>query len=240
MVQNGQAGFMGTARGTGFFVSPEIFITCHHVVNDPADPHQGGDDYWLVANMGAGVPARIVKVTNPQVGNELNFFPQFDLAVIKVPREVARPFVSLSFNRVYEGEGIGVAGYPIARLSANPDGQLSLDGLIYRVGMGPVGSYYTANISAIMPNIPLVEVNFLFVPGNSGGPVFLASTGEVIGYVHGFHDAKIREKVVATLPNTVLPAGLSNQYVEHLHAIYSIAIKLDVIRPTLQGFGVAI
>ncbi len=193
----------------------------------------------LVANMGPNSAPRTVRVVNPQVGNELNLFPQFDLAVLKVPREQGRAYASFGFNRVYEGEEIGVAGYPAARLSAAPNGQLAVDGLIYRVGTGPVGAYYVANLSPTIPNIPLIEVNFLFVPGNSGGPVFIANTGEVIGFVHGFHDAKIREKVVTTRTNTVLPAGMSNQYVEHLHAIYSVAIKLDVIRTTLQTFGIA-
>ena len=59
-----------------------------------------------------------------------------------------------------------------------------------------------------------------------------------VSYTH-FNDSKIREKVVATRPITTLPAGMSNQYIEHLHAIYSVAIKLDVVRTTLQNFGVA-
>ena len=91
-----------------------------------------------------------------------------------------------------------------------------------------------------MTQVPLVEVGFLFVPGNSGGPGFLAETAQVIGFVQGFHDAKIREKVVATNANTVIPQGLPNQYVEHLHAIYSIAVKLDAVRSTLQNFGVGL
>ena len=108
------------------------------------------------------------------------------------------------------------------------------------MGRGPIGAYYVSNITPVIQQVPLVEVNFLFVPGNSGGPVFLAETGEVIGFVHGYHDAKIREKVVSSLPNTQLPTGMSNQYLEHLHAIYSLAIKLDLVRATLRGFGVGI
>lgn len=236
---NGKQGFNGAVRGTGFFVSPEIFVTCHHVVNAAEDPHKDGDHYLLVANMGIGTQPHVVNVLNPQVGKEINFFPQFDFAVLKVPREAKRAHASLSFNRVYEGQEIGVAGYPVAKLFA-VNGQLSADGLLYRVGNGPVSASYVANVSAVMQQIPLVEVSFLFVPGNSGGPVFVAATGEVIGFVHGFHDEKIREKVVSTGPNTVLPNGVSNQYVEHIHAIYSLAIKLDVVRATLQGFGVGL
>ena len=239
IVVNNQQGFQSAARGTGFFVSPEIFITCHHVMNADEDPHQAGDQYALVANMGNNAQPNVINVSNPQVGQEITFFPQFDLAILKVPRQANRPHASLSFNRVYEGEEIGVAGYPIAQLFA-VNGQLSADGLIYRVGRGPVCASYVANISAAMQQIPLVEVNFLFVPGNSGGPIFLAETGQVIGFVHGFHDAKIREKVVSAGANTVIPDGMSNRYVEHLHATYSLAIKLDLVRATLQDFGVGL
>jgi serine protease Do len=240
IVVNNQQGLNSAARGTGFFVSPEIFITCNHVVDSAEDPHQPGDNYALVANMGVNTQPHVVLVANPVVGQDIQFFPAVDLAVIKVPRETGRPFASLSFNHAYEGEEIGVAGYPIAQLFAVNAQQLSVDGLIYRVGRGPVGASYVANVSPTMQNISLVEVNFLFVPGNSGGPIFRAETGEVIGFVHGFHDTKIREKVVTTGPNTLLPNGVSNQYVEHLHAIYSLAIKLDTVRDTLRVFGVGV
>jgi serine protease Do len=234
---NNQQGFASAARGTGFFVSPEIFITCHHVVNDAADPHQPGDQYTLIANMGNNAPARFVLVQNPRVGQDLHFFPQFDFAVLRVPSEANRPYASLNLNRIYEGEEIGVAGYPIGQLIP-VNNLLSIDGLIYRVGHGPVCASYVANLSVAMQNLPLIEVNFLFVPGNSGGPVFSAETGQVIGFVHGYHDAKIREKVVDTLPATQLPAGVGNQYIEHLHAVYSLGIKLDAVRTILEGFGV--
>ena len=121
---NGQQGFQSAARGTGFFVSPDIFITCHHVLNDAADPHVPGDNYVLVANMGPGVAPRIIQIARPEIGREINLFPQFDFAVLRVPAEANRPYASLSFNRVYEGEEIGVAGYPVARLLA-VNGQLT-------------------------------------------------------------------------------------------------------------------
>src|SRR6185437_10904667 len=230
---NNQQGYNSAARGTGFFVSPEVFITCHHVVNALEDPHQNGDNYSLVANMGANNTPRVVMVQNPVVGQNIHFFPNTDLAIIQVSREVGRPYASLNFNHIYEGEEIGVAGYPIGELKAVNGQQLSIDGLVYRIGRGPVGASYVANLSETIPNVSLVEVNFLFVPGNSGGPIFRANTGEVVGFVHGYHDANIRERVVTTKPNTVLPATVSNQYVEHIHAIYSLAIKLNSIRTTL-------
>jgi hypothetical protein len=39
------------ALGMGFFVARDVFITCHHVLNNTADPHRSGDSYQLVANL---------------------------------------------------------------------------------------------------------------------------------------------------------------------------------------------
>ena len=85
-----------------------------------------------------------------------------------------------------------------------------------------------------------VPDNARFVPGNSGGPVFSAETGRVMGFVRGFRTLKIREQVATTTMIPQLPAGISNQYIENLNAIYSVAVKLDFIRSTIEGFGVSL
>ena len=81
-----------------------------------------------------------------------------------------------------------------------------------------------------------VEVNFLFVPGNSGGPIFDAETGRVYAFVHGYRDSEIVQRFVGTNPQNV-SAGAPAQHVQALHAIYSVGIKLDAIRPELERFG---
>jgi hypothetical protein len=95
---------------------------------------------------------------------------------------------------------------------------------------------YLANDGALI-SVPIIEVNFLFVPGNSGGPVFCAQTGRVMGFVRGFQALKIRESVANATMIKQLPLGLNGQYIENLNAIYSLAIKLDFIRTTIEGFG---
>jgi hypothetical protein len=83
-------------------------------------------------------------------------------------------------------------------------------------------------------------VNFLFVPGNSGGPVFAAETGRILGFVRGYRAVKIRESVATATMIQQLPLGLGDQYIENLNAVYSVAIKLDFIRTTIEGFGVTL
>jgi hypothetical protein len=53
-------------------------------VNGPADPHQPGDSYILVANL-TGVSGKLYSIPNPQIGQEINLFPNLDLAVLKIP-----------------------------------------------------------------------------------------------------------------------------------------------------------
>ena len=91
---------------------------------------------------------------------------------------------------MYEGEDIGVVGYPVPELRV-VNGNLTLNGLVYRAAKGHVTGRYVASLDATLLDIPIVEVNFLFVPGNSGGPVFSAETGRVIGFVSRYRTLRI-------------------------------------------------
>jgi len=224
--------------GTGFFVARNIFLTCEHVLNPPVDPHQAGDSYVLVANL-TGTSGKTYKVAAPQTGNEINLFPNLDLGILRVASSSHdQPFVALEYGDVYEGEDIGVVGYPLAELRT-VNSNIALDAVMYRAGRGCVTGRYNANDGALV-NVPYIEVNFLFVPGNSGGPVFSAETGRVVGFVRAFRTVKIREMVATATMIPQLPLGLGNQYIENLNAIYSLAVKFDFIRTTIEGFGVSL
>jgi len=233
-----QGGIGAKALGTGFFVAKDVFITCDHVMNNPGDPHQQGDSYLLVSNL-TGTSGRILPIQNPTVGNEINLFPNLDLAVIRLanaPQD--QPFVALEYGNVYEGEDIGVAGYPLAELRTI-NGNIAFDAVLYRTARGCVTGRYNANDGALV-NVPYIEVNFLFVPGNSGGPVFSAESGRVMGYVRAYRAVRIKENIATISMIQQLPLGLGNQYIESLNAIYSLAVKVDFIRTTIEGFGVTL
>jgi hypothetical protein len=84
-----------------------------------------------------------------------------------------------------------------------------------------------------------VEVNFLFVPGNSGGPIFDAATGRAFAYVKGFRSHKISEKAEdCQLPADKIPDGIGNKYLSCVHAVYSTGIRLEFVRNQLEQFGV--
>ncbi len=146
------------ALGTGFFVSPEIFITCDHVMNNPLDPHQPGDSYALIANL-TGTSGRMYTVTNPQIAAEINLFPNIDLAVLRVPPQQGQPYVQLEYGDVYEGEDIGVVGYPIPQLNV-VNGNLAIDSLVYRSSRGHVTARYTIPADGNLANVPIVEPDY--------------------------------------------------------------------------------
>jgi hypothetical protein len=227
--------------GSGFFVSHDVFMTCFHVINPPNLPHVDGDIYQLVCNQ-TGTSGINVPISPAILGQNVFLYPDADLAILKTAGTPQQPFVALDYGESRTGREIGVAGYPLGRI-INQNDQPSFDAQIFRVAKGVITSCYTTNIQsdAITVNgAPVIEVNFMFVPGNSGGPVFDADTGRVLGYVHGFTSTKIRERLetVTMIPN--LPEGTNTTYVENLNALYSLAIKIDKARPHIEEHGAAL
>lgn len=224
--------------GSGFFVAPKVFLTCHHVVNSAKNAHQAGDRYQLVqsllANTATSTPQFI-----PVVGTDLHLFPDRDAAILQIEGD-DHPYVSLGYNDISAGQEIGVAGYPLPRLVIDPNGNLQLANLIYRVAKGVVTSTVTQSLTpASEPatgELNTIEVNFLFVPGNSGGPVFDAETGRVFAYVHGFMENQIVQRYCDTNQENVT-AGAPAKHIQSLHAVYSLGIRLDAMRTELDRFG---
>jgi S1-C subfamily serine protease len=229
---------MAAALGTGFFASRDVFLTCDHVMNNPADPHLPGDSYWLVGNL-TGTSGHVYTIDNPQIGQDIHLFPNLDLAVLRVPSTPnTQPYVAVDYGAVHEGQEIGVVGYPIPELTVI-SGNIAFNAVIYRAARGHVTARYVTNDGPLQ-QVPYIEVNFLFVPGNSGGPVFSPETGRVLGFVRGFRAVKVKESVATVSMIQQLPLGVSNQYIENLNAIYSVAVKLEFIRTTIESFGVSL
>lgn len=182
------------------------------------------------------------QVTKALVGKNIHLFPDTDLALLTTDTNGSQPYVPLEYGEIPEGIEIGVAGYPLPALH-EVNGVLKLDGLIYRVAKSVVTATYVTNVHTdqdAVDSVPLIEVNFLFVPGNSGGPIFVAETGRVGGFVKGYRTAKIREKVEEVNLIKDFPEKMDRKYVENLTALYSFGIKLSHVRRYLEQFGVSL
>lgn len=230
-----------TPLGSGFFVSSQVFVTCWHVIDQPASPHQTGDLYRLVNNLDG--TNGIVHEINGGVGTDIHLYPDQDFAILISQSKKDQAYLPISYADIPVGREIGVAGYPLAQLSADSAGNLTLGGVVYRVARGVATAFYKTDLDTgdghPQTNRPIVEVNFLFVPGNSGGPIFDARTARVVAYVKGFRTHKIadRSEQCTLIP---IPAGLQQNYLAAVHAVYSIGLTFDPVRPHLEQFGVTL
>jgi hypothetical protein len=225
--------------GSGFFVSSEVFVTCWHVIDSPELPHVNGDQYQLVGNLGA-VPISL-PIGNV-MGTDIHLFPDKDLAIIICKAKKDQAYLSVSYADIPVGMEIGVSGYPLARLGTDANGNPDVKALVYRVAKGVATAVFRYDVDHgdghPLLDTQVVEVNFLFVPGNSGGPIFEADTGRAIAYVKGMRTHKIKETAEQCFPTTQVPNGLSRTYLDAVHAVYSIGLTLDRVRPELEQFGV--
>ena len=112
----------------------------------------------LVATIGDGphAPARVVATTGADE----------DLAIVDVPLKNQRAVKLGSIAHLEPGTAIGVLGYPIP--DAFEDEHL-----------GRTVSLYTGRVASVRKGA--LELDVSIIPGESGGPVFDAQTGDVIG-----------------------------------------------------------
>ncbi len=210
-----------TPLGSGFFVSSEVFVTCWHVVDSPVSPHQAGDVYRLINNLD-GTHGNIHEVNGGKKD---------------------QAYLPISYADIPAGLDIGVAGYPLAQLTTDGDGNLSIGGVVFRVAKGVAAACYKTDLDSgdghPLKGRAIVEVNFLFVPGNSGGPVFDAKTGRVMAYVKGFRSHKIQERLEKCNLFAV-PPGMQQDYIAAVHAVYSTGLTLEPVRSHLEQFGVTL
>lgn len=99
----------------------------------------------------------------------------FDVALLRTPRKNL-PVLALGSSahlRDQLGRQVGLVGYPI------PD---EFDD----EGLGLASSTFDGRLSSVRPDA--LEVTVSIVPGESGAPVFIADTGEVVGLAESRFD----------------------------------------------------
>ena len=230
-----------TPLGSGFFVGSEVFVTCRHVVDGPLFPHKEGDQYRLINNLDGD--HGIIHEIKEGVGKDIHLFPEDDFAILISKSKKDQAFMPVSYADIPVGTALGVAGYPLAQATVDENKNLTLSGLVYRVSEGVANTVYKTNLNfkddVPMKDVPVVEVNFLFVPGNSGGPIFDVETGRALAYVKGFRYPKVIE--TAESCNLIqVPEGMSEKYLSAIYALYSVGITLPRVRAHLEKFGVSL
>ncbi len=98
---------------------------------------------------------------------------KLDIAVVRLKRGNL-PTAKLGKSAdLLPGEAIGIIGYPI------PDA-------FEEEGLGTTSSIYAGRISSLRKHA--IELNLPIVPGESGGPVFRADNGDVVGIAESRFD----------------------------------------------------
>jgi S1-C subfamily serine protease len=129
------------------------------------DAHVIANAKDLVATIGDGphAPARVVATTGDAD----------DLAIVDVPLKNQKAVTLGSVTNLSPGTAIGVLGYPI------PDA-------FQDENLGRTVSLYTGRIASVRKGA--LELDVPIIPGESGGPVFDATTAEVIGIAESRFD----------------------------------------------------
>ncbi len=159
--------------GSGFFVAPHLFLTCHHVLNSTANPHRAGDRYQIVQSLSL-TQVKMSPHLALVVDADLHLYPDYDAALVQVAWD-PQPHAAVSYSDVFEGEEIGVAGYPLPQMLTIPNGGQPMVRFVFRVAKGVITSTLRQGLRPTgeppTAEFQTVEVNFLFAPGNSGGPI---------------------------------------------------------------------
>ncbi|GAC1576911.1 MAG: hypothetical protein NVS3B7_09990 [Candidatus Elarobacter sp.] len=135
-------------------------LTASHVVS-------GGRDIVATIGDGAHAAARVVAKT----GSDPDHDP--DVAILEIPLKNQKPAKLGASANVQPGTPIGLLGYPI------PD---AFDDL----HVGRTVSMYTGRLASVRKGT--LEVGITLVGGESGGPIFDATTGDVIGLANSSFD----------------------------------------------------
>jgi S1-C subfamily serine protease len=193
----------GKLVGTGFFVSETgQVLTCNHVVQ-PYDPQNTTVKYGIVKrkiNVGESLDLRQGQISWI-IADRIVTNPHLDLAILNIDvaspqnRDIAAQIglippvpLKLSFGTRNIGDAVAWLGMAVlGDMIATPrffQGFIVssyVNDLHYSVP-GPANTVVTCTASGLR----FIEINQLFIPGCSGGPVFSLADKAVVGFVHGY------------------------------------------------------
>lgn len=195
----------GEGGGTGFFCTPDAILTCAHVLLGHPDL-RALKEQFLRADASADLKKEFMRFFEeriPVVTVELSdgtILPaewvkidaRFDIGLIKVRGNF--PQIIRRQKALRLGEEVFFCGFPIG---ANTD----IEKNAFTVNAGFVSSLRKTVVGGYK-NRDIIQVSAINLNGNSGAPLMLRSTGELLGIINGNmligHDAIMS---VAQTPN---------------------------------------
>ncbi|MDP5129743.1 MAG: serine protease [Paraglaciecola sp.] len=204
---------MGTPRlklvGTGFVIQPgNRVVTNYHVISSALSETER-ESYVVISGSGNKIQQHDI------VKRALS--PAHDLAVLTIGQTLPALTLVAQDTLVAEGSDIAFTGFPITQvlglypathrgiIAAHTPVAIPVDhsSNLQSVAIRRLGAPYT-----------VYQLDAVAYPGNSGSPLYLPSTGEVIGVINMVHVKTTREAVLSD------PSGISYAIpIEHVKSL---------------------
>jgi S1-C subfamily serine protease len=191
--------------GTGFFaIEPGLIVTNRHVVESHIEAKT---TQWLRIWLPA-IPKPLPYRVSGYLADPIN-----DLCLLWVEDDGRLPApLSLALDyQIREGEDVALCGYPYGFTNLFNRGRPGLRG-VNSVAQRSIISALWPYPSSRGSEITLIQLDGLTNPGNSGCPVFLTTTGEVIAVLTGF----LQNRTAGQSLNTGISEAIPIHYIEDL------------------------
>lgn len=196
-------------RGTGFVVGNGNLVATNFHVLPPAGQTEGGAVMAVMTSRSDGTLRRAQVVATDRA---------HDLALLRMEGEPLKAAELEAPGMAREGQAVGLMGFPIgSTLGFAPVTHRGIVACITTAAL-PAATSQSLDPRAIVRlregNYELLQLDATAYPGNSGGPVFDAQTGRVIGIVNMVLVKAGRESALSS------PTGISYAVpVRHLHEL---------------------
>ncbi len=187
-------------RGTGFIVGDgRLVATNSHVVPEAGDQTGTQDTLMVLSRQGAETKGIAVQLVSRDA--------EHDLALLRFN---GPPLPALSIgasDAVREGQSVAFAGFPIGgALGFSPVTHRGIVSSITPISLpsGSASQLKDKSIRSLRAGaFPIFQLDATAYPGNSGGPLFDAASGEVLGIVNMVFIKATKETVLEK------PSGIS-------------------------------
>ncbi len=198
--------------GTGFVFSKNGYaITAEHVINEI---NKKGDE----DNLYAFFPD--VETSKKFRARVLAKNIKYDLAIIKLDGSGFNHVKLGNSSRIKEGQSIAICGYPYGPvLGLYPTTQTGIISNISPMAIPVQRSSLLSNkmIKALKDPYTIFQLDCTAFPGNSGGPLFLPETGEIIGVLNsGFVRVTKENKQISTGISYAIPINYVKELIDAL------------------------
>jgi serine protease Do len=198
--------------GTGFVFSKKGYaITAEHVISAINKNGDKGNLYAFFPDTGNSKKYR-ARVLSKNI--------KYDLAIIKLDGSGFDHVRLGNSSNVEEGQSIAICGYPYGPVfGLFPTTQMGIISNISPMAIPVNRSSLLSNkmITALKDPYIIFQLDCTAFPGNSGGPLFLPETGDIVGVLNsGFVRTTKENKQISTGISYAIPINYVKELIDEL------------------------